>query len=166
MPYTTSSNHKNCDPINRLPQHLDHKPIYALPYEKFDGDNSKLTDVRYISIGIAQYDPDQISMKMMRHTGEKWTRQAEELPPHRIIDMTLFLAKALFAEKDHTIKIEKGTFHNQSDNIGDIFITQEKRNYGEIETYKVFLKNNVSLYKERLNKLFETLKQLKQDGKI
>jgi hypothetical protein len=75
---------------------LDHKPVYALPYEHFDGIYDGDTDVRYISIGMAQYDQDHVSIKTMRHIGTKWTRQAEELPLHRVIDMTLFLAKTLF----------------------------------------------------------------------
>jgi len=39
---------------NPLPQHLDHKPVYALPYQHFDGIYSKKTDIRYISVGVAQ----------------------------------------------------------------------------------------------------------------
>jgi len=34
---------------NPLPQHLDHKPVYALPYQHFDGIYSKKTDIRYTS---------------------------------------------------------------------------------------------------------------------
>ncbi|MCX5896128.1 MAG: DUF6530 family protein, partial [Proteobacteria bacterium] len=84
MPYSTKPNTTTYDPRKELPLHLDHKPVYALPYEHFDYVED--TDARFISIGLAQYDPDDVSIKVFRHTGEKWTRQSEELPLHRVID--------------------------------------------------------------------------------
>jgi len=77
MPYTPLN---EFDPSQVLPQHLQHKPVYALPYQSFDGPFIDSTDMRYISVGIAQYDSEDVSVKTMRHVGGKWTRQAEELP--------------------------------------------------------------------------------------
>lgn len=164
MPYTTDPDTTAYNPSQSLPQHLDHKPVYALPYEHFDGIYASDTDMRYISIGTAQYDQDHVSIKTMRHTGSKWTRQAEELPLHRVIDMTLFLAKVVFDARDGRVDIPKGTLQNQASS--NLSIYQEQRSYGELASYHAFLRQNCDLLKERLNVLRDALNDLKTRGKI
>lgn len=163
MPYLTNPHTNTYNPSQPLPQHLDHKPVYALPYECFDGIHANNTDMRYISIGIAQYDADHVSIKTMRHTGSKWTRQAEEIPLHRSIDMTLFLAKAIFDVNNSAVDMPSGTLINQTSNIT---ITQEQRRYGELASYNAFLSQNRKLLQDRLNSLRDVLNTLKQQGKI
>ena len=115
MSYKLTPNNAAFQPAIPLPQHLDHKPVYAMPYQWFDGIHANgETDARYVSVGIAQYDHDHVSIKAMRHTGEKWTRMAEELPLHRPIDMTIFLAKVLFDSQNGSIEVPVGTLVNQS----------------------------------------------------
>ncbi len=63
-----------------LPQHLDHKPVYAISYESFDGIHAGGTDAMYLSVGISQWDANEVSAKVMRYSGNQWSRQAEELP--------------------------------------------------------------------------------------
>ena len=162
MPYMPKN--EGFDPEQSLPLHLDHKPIYALPYEKFDGIYSTDTDIRYISIGLAQYDHDAISIKTMRHTGEKWTRQAEELPLHRPIDMVLFMAKALFDSENGKLTIKKGTLQDQTK---DIEITQEVSDIkNAIAHYDTYLAEHGSFLKKRLNALLDVLQDLKGRGAI
>lgn len=163
MPYTISPPNPAYSPSEALPQHLAHKPIYALPYEHFDGIYAGNTDVRYISIGIAQYDNESISIKTMRYTGEKWTRQAEELPLHRVIDMTLFLAKVLFDDQNGAVDIPNHTFVNQG---SDISVRKESVSYGELATYREFLKENRQLLKDRFNILRNVLDDLAARGLI
>ena len=95
-----------------LPEHLGHKSVYAMPYQDFDGIYAGDTDIRYLSVGLAQYDATKVSVKTMRHTGAKWSRQAEELPVHRIIDMTTFLAMVLCDFEEGSLTIPAGTFEN------------------------------------------------------
>ncbi len=159
MPYTTMS----YAPSNPLPQHLDHKPVYALPYEKFDGIYAGKTDARYVSIGLAQYDKYSVSIKMMRHTGEKWSRQSEEFPLHRPIDMTIFLTKAIFDSENGVVNILKGTLQNQGE---DICITQEGRSDGEKAAFDNFVQSNSESLKNRLNSLRNILNSLKEQNKI
>jgi hypothetical protein len=162
MPYIMDSMDDTYRPAQELPQHLDHKPVFAMPYEKFDGIYEKETDVRYISIGVAQYDPDSVSIKTMRYTGEKWTRQAEELPLHRCIDSTIFLAKALFGASKDEILIPKGTFCRQG---AEIRILRETAN-GDLPAYDKFVKEHSNESKKRLNVLLDVLNDLKKHGKI
>lgn len=166
------------DPEHKLPQHLDHKPVYALPYQHFDGIHAG-KDARYISVGISQNDSKEVSIKIMRHTsatgtGGRWSRQAEELPLHRPIDMTLFLVKVIFdSAKEGSIDIPenvfipKNVFKNQN---SDIKITKERRSVSEMDSYEKFLLGNNSKnsneLKEHFNKLRDVLNGLKCRGKI
>jgi hypothetical protein len=161
MPYRPRSS--AIEPSEELPQHLEHKPVYAFPYEHFDGYYAGKTDTKYISIGIAQYNLDEVSVKTMRYTGEKWTRLAEELPLHRAIDLTLFLAEVIFNADNGVVRIQKGTFYNQ--NV-DISITRENRSYGELASYNAFLDQKHAFLKERLNILADVLNELRKAGKI
>ena len=36
-----------------------------------------------------------ISAKVWRHTGEKWSRQSEELPLHRVLDLAILTCRAM-----------------------------------------------------------------------
>lgn len=165
MSYKLTPNNVDFHPVLPLPQHLDHKPVYATPYQSFDGIYAYgETDIRYVSVGIAQYDHDHVSIKAMRHTGEKWTRMAEELPLHRPVDMTIFLAKVLFDSQNGSIEVPVGTFANQSVKI--IIEQEEARTRGEIDRYHRFLATHAELYKERFNALFAVLRNLKDSGKF
>jgi hypothetical protein len=46
MPYTTAPHMNNFEPTDPLPQHLQHKLLYALPYQRFDGIDPDDTDMR------------------------------------------------------------------------------------------------------------------------
>lgn len=163
MPFITTPDAPCFVPSQLLPQHLDHKPLFALPYEAFDGPYAGNTDVQFISVGIAQYDPDEASIKTMRYTGTKWTRQAEELPLHRPIDMTLFLAKVVFDSDGDVVTIPRGTLQNQT---SDIEITKEQRNFGENASFSAAMAKNEADLKHRLNTLLQVLSDLKLKGKI
>lgn len=139
MPYTapTEFNH----PTNRLPQHLQHKPVYALPYQWFDGPFDNTTDMRYLSVGISQYDSQDVSVKTMRHVDGRWSRQAEELPLHRPLDLTLFLAKVIFDRdlEGGVVSIPVGMFQNQEEEIS---ITPEDRTPEENRIYEAVANRN------------------------
>ncbi|MDB5133782.1 MAG: hypothetical protein JWP37_385 [Mucilaginibacter sp.] len=82
-----------------VPEHLQHKPIIAVnDYDKKDGIYAPNSDAKALSIGQAQYDEDQISVKVFRHTGNKWSRQSEELPIHRALDLTILIISGIFSD--------------------------------------------------------------------
>ena len=57
------------------------------------------TDAKALSIGSAQYDSDEISLKVFRYIGQ-WSRQSEELPIHRVLDLSILLLRALVPEQN------------------------------------------------------------------
>ncbi|WP_040198130.1 DUF6530 family protein [Candidatus Soleaferrea massiliensis] len=82
----------------KIPTTLKHKPvIVAENYENVDGRSAYQTDAKGLSLGLAQWNDRgkvDISAKVWRHTGEKWSRQSEELPMHRVIDLAILICRA------------------------------------------------------------------------
>ena len=99
------------------PLWLKHRPLFMMPYEPFDGPYASDTDAKYLSIGIAQWnegDDQELSAKVWRYSAQKWSRQSEELPLHRVIDLCLFIVITLINRNQN---IEPQTFTNQSTTI-------------------------------------------------
>lgn len=82
----------------KIPTTLKHKPvIVAENYENVDGKYAYNTDAKGISLGLAQWNDRgnvDISAKVWRYTGEKWSRQSEELPLHRVLDLAILVCRA------------------------------------------------------------------------
>jgi hypothetical protein len=83
----------------KIPTVLKHKPvIISENYENVDGRNAYKSDAKGLSLGLAQWNDRgkvDISAKVWRYTGEKWSRQSEELPLHRVLDLAILILRAL-----------------------------------------------------------------------
>ncbi|MFD0710795.1 DUF6530 family protein [Paenibacillus sp. GCM10027626] len=81
----------------KIPTSLKHKPVIVVEnYEKVDGRTANNTDAKGLSLGLAQWNDRgkvDISAKVWRHTGEKWSRQSEELPMHRVLDLAILICR-------------------------------------------------------------------------
>jgi hypothetical protein len=81
-----------------IPTVLKHKPvIVAENYDQIDGRHAHHSDAKGLSLGLAQWNDRgkvEISAKVWRYTGEKWSRQSEELPLHRVLDLAIMICKA------------------------------------------------------------------------
>ncbi|NLJ72433.1 MAG: hypothetical protein GX333_05425 [Syntrophomonadaceae bacterium] len=82
----------------KIPVTLKHKPVIVVNnYEDVDGRSAYNTDAKGLSLGLAQWNDRgkiDISAKVWRYTGEKWSRQSEELPLHRVLDLALLICKS------------------------------------------------------------------------
>jgi hypothetical protein len=103
----------------RIPVHLKHKPVIALEnYEKIDGNYPpNETDAKGLSIGLAQWNEQDvldISAKIWRHSGEKWSRQSEEMPLHRVLDLAILICHTMqyFSGKDINDKTSSNIIAN------------------------------------------------------
>lgn len=79
----------------KIPTHLSHKPILSVEYEKYDSFYKNDSDAKFLSIGKAGYDNSKLSVKVWRNTGVKWSRQSEELPLHRNLDLTILALSSM-----------------------------------------------------------------------
>ena len=87
----------------KIPTTLKHKPVIVSEnYENIDGRQAYDTDAKGLSMGLAQWNDRgkvDISAKVWRHTGGKWSRQSEELPIHRVLDAILSCRTILYFQE-------------------------------------------------------------------
>jgi hypothetical protein len=88
----------------RIPTDLKHKPVIVSEnYENVDGRYAYNSDAKGLSLGLAQWNDRgkvDISAKVWRHTGEKWSRQSEELPLHRLLDLAILACRGYLYFQD------------------------------------------------------------------
>jgi len=81
----------------KIPATLKHKPVICVEnYDRIDGKYAYKTDAKGLSLGLAQWSDRgnvDVSAKIWRHSGEKWSRQSEEMPMHRVLDLAILLCK-------------------------------------------------------------------------
>lgn len=80
-----------------IPTTLKHKPVIVTQnYEQIDGKHANDSETKGLSIGLAQWNDRgsvEASAKVWRYTGQKWSRQSEELPLHRVLDLAILVCR-------------------------------------------------------------------------
>ena len=133
----------------KSPKHLTHKPIISVnDYDQIDAQWNTNTDVRALSIGHAQYNADEVSLKVWRHTGSKWSRQSEELPLHRNLDLSILLLGALMT--DTKANYPKTSLREVIDNEPHV---QAIKDY--YTNHEHFLKPRLKELRDKLNDFLE-----------
>lgn len=122
-----------------IPTWLSHKPIIAVDYEQRDKQVGA-GDAKYLSIGRSSWDNNSISAKIWRWSeeGERWSRQSEDVPLWRLLDMAiLFIA---------TLKEKRSI-------LGEVLVNNSDENY-----LREMLREEVDLYTPRIEELMRLLK--------
>ena len=156
----------------KIPTTLKHKPVIVSEnYENVDGRYAYHTDAKGLSLGLAQWNDRgkvEISAKVWRHTGEKWSRQSEELPLHRVLDLAIFLcrAKQHFQEAyryENLYDPENPTIDRvglQGDAMTVAVCTDNEKIDEDIKLFSQALSNDDELLGERLHTLSRILKEM------
>jgi len=73
-------------------------------YDSIDGIYANRTDAKALSIGLAQYAEDylDISAKVWRSKDGNWSRQSEELPLHRVLDLNILMIGSFMKNSDNS----------------------------------------------------------------
>ncbi len=81
----------------KIPTTLKHKPVVVSEdYDRIDGRYAYDSDAKGLSLGLAQWNDRgkvDISDKVWRYTGSKWSRQSEEMPLHRVLDLAIQICR-------------------------------------------------------------------------
>lgn len=139
---------------NEVPTNLKHHPIIGVNnYSEHDGLHKYATDARALSVGISQWSSEEdgikeISAKVFRHKGNRWSRQSEELPLHRCFDLCILIIQAI----QRSIKGE--FFETKEDDFGP-YVLDGREN--ELELIKRFYEKQDE---KDLRKKMEKLKEL------
>ena len=109
-----------------------------------------------------------VSAKVWRYTGEKWSRQSEELPVHRVLDLALLICQAQKHMKD-AYRFEKLYVPSQT-TIGRIDLQGEKMDITvntdnpmideDMKLLRSYLEREGERIGERLKRLSDALKDL------
>lgn len=108
----------------KIPTNLKHKPVIVSEnYRQVDGRQAGRSDAQGLSLGLAQWNDRgrvDISAKVWRYTGEKWSRQSEELPMHRVLDLAILLCRSrqYFQESAYRLPKLYDPAHPRIDRIG------------------------------------------------
>jgi hypothetical protein len=156
----------------KIPTTLKHKPVIVSEnYENVDGRNAYKSDAKGLSLGLAQWNDRgkvDISAKVWRHTGEKWSRQSEELPLHRVLDLAILVCRAgqhfreayryerLYDTKNPVID----RVGLQGDAMTVKVCTDNERIDEDIELFSQALSNDGELIGERLSTLSRILREM------
>ncbi|EAD7632974.1 DUF6530 family protein [Listeria monocytogenes] len=155
----------------KIPTTLKHKPVIVVEnYEEVDGKNAYHSDAKGLSLGLAQWNDRgkvDISAKVWRHTGDKWSRQSEELPLHRVFDLAILIARTKVHFKDayrlpHFYDKENPTLDRiglQGDAL-TIAVCEDNEYIDEdMQLFEQALKNDDELLSERLKTLSKLLQE-------
>ncbi|GCF93714.1 hypothetical protein NRIC_16050 [Enterococcus florum] len=155
----------------KIPTNLKHKPVFLVEdYDKIDGHNAWQSDAKGLTLGLAQWNDRgkvDISGKVWRHTGEKWSRQSEELPITRILDLAILVAQSSLYLQD-AYRYEK--FYDPENPEIDIIGLQGGRMTVKVDTENPKIDEDILLFYDTMNKdgeligeRFRTLKRLLTD---
>lgn len=141
----------------KIPMNLSHKPVIKVEeYEKFDGEHGNNSDAKGLSLGFAQYDDKQISAKVWRYSNIKWSRQSEELPLNRVLDLTLLILKTkIFLKKG---KSDKNFIFSEREELKIDFETTR-------DFKKIFEKYDELYLAERITEIKKTIEEIENLNK-
>lgn len=157
----------------KLPTTLKHKPvIVSEDYDKIDGRLAPHTDAKGLSLGLAQWNDRgkiDISAKVWRYTGEKWSRQSEELPMHRVLDLAILIARTNLYFREEAYR-QEGYYNKDNPQIDRIGLQGDAMNIavctdnpmleGDIKLFYDTLGQDGELLGERFGTLAALLRQM------
>ena len=121
-----------------IPTWLKHKPLIAVDYSAIDAE-SGAGDAKFLSLGKATWNEEDCSAKVWRYSekNDKWQRGSEELPLWRVLDLAKLVVASICG-------IESGMEEEPVENQDTLFLRD-------------YIKDNMSLYTPRIQKLKEIL---------
>lgn len=157
----------------KIPTNLKHKPVIVSEnYENVDGRYAYDSDAKGLSLGLAQWNDRgkvDISAKVWRHTGGKWSRQSEELPLHRVLDLAILVCrtKQYFQEEAYRYNNLYDEENPILDRIGiqgdamTVSVCRDNEKIDEdIQLFRQALSEDDELIGERLRILSRILKEM------
>ena len=122
----------------KIPTWLSHTPLLVVDYSDIDAE-SGAGDAKFLSLGKATWNQEDCSAKVWRYSDEadRWQRGSEELPLWRVLDLAKLVVASICG-------IESGMEEEPVENQDTHFL-------------KDYIKDNMSLYIPRIQKLKEIL---------
>ena len=104
-------------------------------------------------MGLAQWNDRgnvDVSAKVWRYTGEKWSRQSEELPMHRVLDLAILVCRAQQYFREEAYKFPK-LYDESNPNIGKIGLQGDGMTV-EVCKDNEMIDEDIKLFRDALSK--------------
>lgn len=156
----------------KIPTTLNHKPVVVSEnYERVDGRFARNTDAKGLSLGLAQWNDTgkvDLSAKVWRHTGETWSEKSEELPLHRVLDLSILICRTIEHFRDayryeHLYDPQKPVLDRvglQGDAMSVAICTDNEKINEDSKLFSQALSKDDEMISERLRTLSRVLKEL------
>lgn len=156
----------------KIPTTLKHKTVVVSDnYEQVDGPFARNTDAKVLSLGLAQRNDRgkvELSAKVWRHTGGKGSQNSEELPLHRVLDLSILICRSVahFYEAyryEHLYDPQQPVIDRiglQGDAMPVAIDTENKQINEDIKLFSQALSDNDEMISERLRNLSKILKDM------
>jgi len=116
--------------IKDVPTYLKHKPIIAVNYQEHDANSE---DAKFLSIGKASWNQEDISLKIWRYVNNRWSRQGEEIPAWRVLDLAILLMAKI---------------RGVNSTLGETIIAHD-----DLELLDNYIQDNIQILAPRINEL-------------
>ncbi|CAM5793049.1 DUF6530 family protein [Brevibacillus borstelensis] len=156
----------------QMPTTAEHRAVIVSEnYDRIDGRLARNTDAKALSLGLSQQNERGkagILAKVWRHTGEEWSEQSEELPLHRVLDLSILVCRSLehFREAyrfEHLYDPQKPVIDRiglQGDAMNVAICTDNERIHEDIKKFSLALSQDDEMIGERLRMLSKILKDM------
>ncbi|GED59446.1 DUF6530 family protein [Brevibacillus formosus] len=156
----------------KIPTNLNHKPVVVSDnYERVDGRFARNTDAKALSLGVVEGNSRRkvdLSAKVWRNAGEEWSKQSEELPLHRVLDMSILICRSLAHFRDayryeHYYDPQEPVIDRvalQGDAMNVAICTDNESLHEDIKLFSQALSNDDEMISERLRTLSKLLKDM------
>ncbi|ASJ55912.1 hypothetical protein BP422_21600 [Brevibacillus formosus] len=156
----------------KIPTNLNHKPVVVSDnYERVDGRLARNTDAKALSLGVAEGNSRRkvdLSAKVWRCAGEEWSKQSEELPLHRVLDMSILICRSLAHFRDayryeHYYDPQEPVIDRvalQGDAMNVAICTDNESLHEDIKLFSQALSNDDEMISERLRTLAKLVKDM------
>ncbi|MFC0215983.1 DUF6530 family protein [Paenibacillus chartarius] len=155
----------------QIPSARNHKPVVVADhYDRVDGRYAGQSDASCVSLGLTAGTGGkaELSAKVWINTREMLSEPSDELPLHRVLDLSILICRALehFNEAymyEHLFNPEKPSIDRiglQGSALNVSICTDNEEIREDIQVFNQLLSNDGELLGERLRALSRCLKEL------
>lgn len=152
--------------MKNIPTNLRHIPIVYIDYEDID----VYGGAKFLSLGRATWNKDDCSAKIWRESAEHWSRQSEELPLARLLDLSILLISMIKSNNNKSYFKEKNIKISKTEDVEFLmdYLNDNMQLYlPKIEQIKdlLYTENNISIENQHAPNLFDfATTELSQDA--
>ena len=146
------------------PKNLKHKPILEVAdYDAIDGHRAHSSSAKSLSLGVAQWNGGlgtELSAKVWRMVDGRWSRQSEELPLNRVIDLATLICESMQYSVGKSITSKQYSAGKSLTSKGDFEVRKTENSALHDNILKIEFEKNHIFLDRCLRRLAKSLKDL------